>query len=164
LIGIGIETAVGTAGNLGAAQRFDYSVLGEPVAGAGWLQHEAPRYGADIVIGFETASAVRGCAVLELDLVRRPGWPAASPLYALLGDGSLERDPGFQALRAAHERLLAAFRARRWGEARELLDACLELDTRLTRLRTLYHRYAQRIAAGPSHALPEDWDGVWIER
>lgn len=163
LIGIGIETAVGTAGNLGSAQRFDYSVLGEPVTGAEWLQHEAPRYGADIVIGFETAGAVRDCAVLELDLVRRPDRPNASPLYALLGDASLERDPGFQALRAVHERLLAAFRARRWPEARELLDACLELDTRLTRLRTLYHRYAQRIAVGPSQLLPEDWDGVWAD-
>ncbi len=161
LIGIGIATGECSVGNFGSAQRFDYSVLGEPVTFASRLQSVAKAYGADILLGEAAAETVRDCAVLEVDRVRLLGTAGPVRLFALLGDETLAAAEPFRALRAAHQRMLDAGRVHRWDEAREALDECRRLDTNVTRLRVLYHRYAQRLDAARAVPPPADWDGVW---
>jgi adenylate cyclase len=161
LIGIGIATGECAVGNFGSAQRFDYSVLGEPVVLADRLQRFAKTYGTDILLGETAAAALPDCAILELDLVRLSGRAASLRLFALLGDEVLGAEEPFHTLRAAHRRLLEAYRGRRWDEARAAVDECVQLDTNITRLRVLYHLYAQRLDA--CHATPpaDGWDGTW---
>jgi adenylate cyclase len=160
-IGIGLNTGECSVGNFGSEQRFDYSVLGDTVNLASRLQGQTKTYGVDIVLGETTASSVADLALLELDYVRVAGKTQPARIYALLGDQALAADAGFQALRSRHQVFLAAYRAQRWDAASALLDECLALDTRLTRLRALCHLYAQRINAFRVMPAVEEWDGVW---
>ena len=54
-IGIGLNTGECCVGNFGSMQRFDYSLLGDPVNLASRLESLGKVYGIDVIIGEETA-------------------------------------------------------------------------------------------------------------
>jgi adenylate cyclase len=86
----------------------------------------------------------------------------AEPLaiFTLVGDDALAKSPEFQALRAAHARMIAAYRGQLFAEAQEAL-----MEARkgaLPPLRAFYAIYEERIAALVESPPPGDWDGVFI--
>ena len=58
-IGIGLNTGECCVGNFGSMQRFDYSLLGDPVNLASRLESLGKVYGLDVIIGEETADPAR---------------------------------------------------------------------------------------------------------
>jgi adenylate cyclase len=58
--------------------------------------------------------------------------------------------------------MLAAYRSRDWSGARILIEECLKLDTPVTRLRTLYDLYTERIDTFEAKPPGKDWDGVTV--
>jgi len=158
-IGIGISTGSCLVGNLGSDQRFDYSVLGDPVNLASRLEAQTKNYGVGIVINETTRSLAPEFAALELDLIAVKGKSEAVTVYGLLGDAEAAERPSFLELERQHQDMLAAYRNQRWQEARELMEACSALDPSLNQL---YDVYRDRIGQYEETPPGRNWDGVFF--
>ena len=159
-IGLGLNTGVCCVGNMGSDQRFDYSVLGDDVNLASRLEGQSKTYGVDIVIGERTADEASGLASLELDLIRVKGKTRPVHIYALIGDGSVKETVAFAALKADHDALIAAYRGRRWAEARKHIGACRAQAPEM--MQAFYTLYQERIAGFETEPPPADWDGAFV--
>jgi adenylate cyclase len=160
-IGIGINSGDCVVGNMGSDRRFDYSVLGDAVNLAARLESQTKTYRVPVILGEATRLAAPGPAALEIDRIAVKGKKEAVRIYTLLGDAAAARSPGFSALAACHERMLAAYRARDWSAARMALGECRGGDPRLA---ALYALYEERIAEYEADPPGADWDGVYVAK
>lgn len=158
-IGVGIATGDCVVGNVGSTHRFDYSVLGDSVNLAARLEGQTKDYGVGIIISDSTRKLAPGFACLELDLIAVKGKAEAVTIYALLGPPAMATQKNFLTLQQNHDRMLAAYRAQNWREARELADRCNEMDEELG---PLYDLYRDRIGRFEIDPPGENWDGVFI--
>ena len=160
-IGIGVNSGEGYVGNLGSDQRFNYSVLGDPVNVASRLEGQSKTYGVEIVIGDTTQAAAPDLASLRLDLIRLKGKTRPVWLFGLLGDAELARSDGFVALTRAHEAMLEAYRRQDWDGAEQQLTECRARGEPFG-LGALYWLYGERTAAMRLNPPGPDWDGVYV--
>ncbi len=158
-IGVGLNTGSCCVGNLGSEQRFSYSAIGDPVNVASRVESLTKQYGLSILLTEFTASEVSGLAMLEVDLVRVVGRAEPLAIYTLLGDDAHAQSAEFQTLKAAHEGMIAAYRAAKFAEAAEALAALRK--TAPPSLHRFYDVYAERIAALQQELPPKGWDGVF---
>jgi len=159
-VGIGLNTGICCVGNMGSAQRFDYSALGDDVNLASRLEGQCKTYGAATILGTGTWEGVAdGFTTLELDLIRVKGKKEPERIYALL---PMPADPArFAAFAARHAAMLSAYRERRWDDALALAAACRG-EAEPFGLADLYTEFEGRIGAFRKDPPPPDWDGVHV--
>jgi adenylate cyclase len=143
-IGIGLNTGECCVGNVGSPQRFDYSILGDPVNIASRLQDATKIYGLPIIAGEQTAAAAPDLAFLAIDTVTLRGKGRPERIFALLGDATVARSERFRTLQAAMDALVGALLANDRAAAQAKLDACRALDW--PGLETLLDVYRARLS------------------
>jgi adenylate cyclase len=159
-IGVGINTGDCAVGNFGSRQRFGYSAMGDNVNVASRLEGLTKQYRVPILVSDATRAGAGDLAFLEIDRVQVVGRQEPLTIHALLGNAAEAASGGFAATRAAHERLLAAYRALDFAGAE---TALAEARATAPSLSALYDLYAERLAAMQA-APPAVWDGVFVSR
>ncbi|HVC52487.1 MAG TPA: adenylate/guanylate cyclase domain-containing protein [Stellaceae bacterium] len=154
-IGIGVNTGECCVGNFGSQQRFDYSIIGDPVNVAARLESLTKMYGVELILGEETALRLSEADLIELDLVTVKGKTRPVHIYTLPPQPIEEAQ-----YRNRHAALLAAYRRRDWEGALGLLsDEVLAAESEMA---PVYELFRERINQLQAEALPSDWDGVFI--
>jgi adenylate cyclase len=154
-VGIGVNTGECCVGNFGSHQRFDYSLLGDPVNVASRLEGLTKSYGVELIIGEGTAILLDEPDLIELDLVAVKGKSQVVRIFTL----PPQRIEAAQ-FRDRHVELLAAYRARDWEGALGILaDDALAAEPEMA---PVYELFRERIGQLRVEELPGDWDGVFV--
>ena len=160
-VGLGLNSGDAVVGNMGTAQRMDYSVLGDTVNTAARLEGQSKTYGVDIVLGPNTQAQVPEFATIELDNIQVKGKTVGLHIYALLGDEELAGDGEFIAVRETVEAMLTTYRDQEWENSKAMIAKLREISQKF-KLDILCDLYEARVAAYEDIPPPPDWDGVFI--
>jgi adenylate cyclase len=160
-VGVGLNTGTCVVGNMGSNLRFSYSVLGDSVNLASRLEGQSKEYGFPIIIGSNTALAVKDrFAILELDFIMVKGKKEPEVIYAIAGREDTAQSGRFQRLRNLTIEMLACYRSRDWEGALAAIERGRITDDGHS-LESLYNLYSARISAFRENPPPDDWNGAY---
>jgi adenylate cyclase len=154
---IGIHSGEVSAGNVGALDRSNYTVLGDNVNLAARLEGANKEYDTSIMISEATHALVVGKFVVrELDKIRVVGKKNAVRIFELIAVAGTEL-PMPQEFLDAYAAALAAFKERRWAEAIQGFQKALELRPGDVPSKT----YIERAKVFQMMPPAADWEGVF---
>jgi adenylate cyclase len=154
---IGIHSGEVSAGNVGALNRSNYTVLGDNVNLAARLEGANKEYDTSIMVSEATWDLVAGRFVgRELDRIRVVGKQKPVRIFELIAVAGqpLPLDPGFL---EAYASALSIFKDRLWAESIEAFQKALELKPGDKPCQT----YIERAKVFELMPPPPGWEGVF---
>lgn len=153
---VGINTGLVVAGNLGSANRLNYSVIGDAVNLVARLESLTRLYNVANIVSAASMSAAPGFVYRELDEVQVVSKNRSVSIYELVGAADTVT-PVKQEELALFASALAAYRQQDWLRAREQFTQLLETcdNTALHRVFLLRIEHYEDNPPGP------DWQGVY---
>jgi adenylate cyclase len=135
-IGVGINTGPACVGNVGSAERFNYSAIGDAVNVAARAEAACKEIGYDLVICRSTAEHASEFAFLDAGSVTLKGKSERIPMMILVGDESVRTSPQFAAFVRQYSVLIESLNDQNTASAEETKADCLRLaksfDSKLT--------------------------------
>src|SRR5262245_9093087 len=154
---IGIATGEALVGSIGSEFMMSYTVMGDTVNLGARLEAANKIYGTRILACEATAAAARGPVdVREIDRIVVVGQTQPQVVYEITGRKG-EAEPKDAVSMTKYGEGLAAYRARRWEEARAAFNAALKAAPGDGPSKAL----AARIDILRDNPPPPDWDGSW---
>jgi adenylate cyclase len=154
----GINSGQVAVGNMGSAQKVNYTLMGDTVNLAARLEGANKPYDTYLMVGEDTWKQVFFAVVgRELDLLRVKGKDKPVRVYEPLAMNDALPDD-WEAWIARYEEALELYRSRRFEEATEAFEEVIALRGHDGPSRVYLERCAQYRVDPP----PEDWDGVYV--
>jgi class 3 adenylate cyclase len=158
---IGIATGEVLVGSIGSELMMSYTVMGDTVNLASRLEGANKEYGGRILVSEATIAGAAGAIeAREIDLLVTLGQTRPQAVYEIMArKGELTATQ--IELRDRFAEGLAAYRARRWDDARRAFEAALKAVPGDGPSMTFIKRLEPFAAAPPN----DGWDGAWhLER
>jgi adenylate cyclase len=158
---VGINTGEAIVGNMGGANRFDYTVIGDHVNLGARLEGVNKQYRTRMIISEHTFREAGDTIVArELDLLVVAGKTEPIRVYELVGLSGDDLPQKKREFLECYREGLSRYRQRKWHEALEYFQKALAIDPEDYPSRLYVDRALMYDAAPP----PDDWNGVFILR
>jgi class 3 adenylate cyclase len=153
---VGLATGPALVGNVGSATKFNYTVMGDTVNLASRLEGAAKVFGTLSLISGSTVQAAAGAvACRELDWLAVKGKSEAVPVFEVMpGEATPSRIEAWERYAAG----LAAYRNRKFDEAREQFEAALKAEPDDGPSKEMITRCDEYLVTPP----PDDWRGEHV--
>lgn len=155
---IGINTGNVIVGNMGSETVFDYTVMGDSVNLGARLEGANKIYDTFIMISEFTNEHVKNdFYTRSLDFIRVKGKTKPVEVFELIGDRTKPLESKQIEMLSVYQRGIQAYRGRKWNEAIDFFDFCLNINpddspSKLYRKRSIEFKF---------NDPGEDWDGVF---
>ena len=123
---IGINAGIACVGNIGSADRFNYSAIGDTVNVASRIETACRQVDYDILITESMREGLADFAMLEAGYLGLKGKSMRIQTHILIGGKTVKDSKAFQELEQLHHRLIRDF-AKNGQLDQARLDACLAL-------------------------------------